>query len=704
MPTNEQLEKNECYLCTNHPESEFEKPGYCPLCGDHLSKVTLDVAEHRREIHKIVELRPEIQAIDEIEAFDAESGKVRGPSVLNPLLFENLEKFGEKPEQKLSMIVAFLEKIRGKTTPRVYERFITPELILFMNELENTSGAITERATSLLEMLNDKDSANGFGMLEEHFYAAIGRSLEKDNRLTEMEYIAFDMLYRDYVSALMKHKMEGGDSIARFGAQSREVKEGSVIKEYQLRFQETEYYRELGREILDRVRQKRTDETARMPYEEVTSATGETFNVQRNHERKEFAEVQNRTPVFVIGDTHGSYEAFEKSLITAGLITVEQGEPEWTGDKTKVVILGDIFDRGVDGTKILELIKRLDEGGRFVVSVGNHETILLQSAFGTVSEQTFYGWIYKQGGLDSIKGLVGNSAEYGDLGERLAAMQEALSELEAKTRERTLPYTQKAAAQKEWMMALKKLKEEFGPEVSGLLKKEVIGSSPEDKYGKLISNFKVVEQVDDVLYAHSEISPQLLYLVAGGGIDRVNNLWRKAFERAAYPKEVIRHDGKVVTQGPQTKYLDQLILRPFNDAFWSRLLSEKKIPSAAGRKEASEDHLEKVAVLLKKAGINTLVIGHTPSTLLSKKSQTEEGKKHFSQAEDGKQHTVEIGGVTIIFNDLALSPGVSKEEEARAGGVLINAETSSRNSVEFINNEGRYEQELGSPTGRREAA
>ncbi|MGA2587115.1 MAG: metallophosphoesterase [Candidatus Aminicenantales bacterium] len=79
--------------------------------------------------------------------------------------------------------------------------------------------------------------------------------------------------------------------------------------------------------------------------------------------------------VVAIGDLHGDYDHFVKILRGTRLV---DGDLHWTGDKTHLVQMGDIMDRGDEARKILGLLRKLETeaaaaGGQIHVILGNHE-------------------------------------------------------------------------------------------------------------------------------------------------------------------------------------------------------------------------------------------------------------------------------------------------------------------------------------------
>jgi len=81
--------------------------------------------------------------------------------------------------------------------------------------------------------------------------------------------------------------------------------------------------------------------------------------------------------IVAVGDLHGDFEAFVDILEAAG---IGDGKGRWTGEKTVLVQLGDVTDRGPDSLKIIRLLQQLEQaapkkGGRVVALLGNHEAM-----------------------------------------------------------------------------------------------------------------------------------------------------------------------------------------------------------------------------------------------------------------------------------------------------------------------------------------
>ena len=70
---------------------------------------------------------------------------------------------------------------------------------------------------------------------------------------------------------------------------------------------------------------------------------------------------------YITADIHGFYTEFHKALDEAGYFT--DSEPH------KLIILGDIFDRGQEAVKMQEFILQLMEQDAVILVRGNHEDL-----------------------------------------------------------------------------------------------------------------------------------------------------------------------------------------------------------------------------------------------------------------------------------------------------------------------------------------
>lgn len=95
--------------------------------------------------------------------------------------------------------------------------------------------------------------------------------------------------------------------------------------------------------------------------------------------------------VVVVPDVHGAYDQLVDLLRDTGLV---DDSLTWTGERTHLVSLGDLLDRGPDSRDVMDLLMRLQEeapaaGGRVHVVLGNHEHMNLVGDLRYVSAGEF---------------------------------------------------------------------------------------------------------------------------------------------------------------------------------------------------------------------------------------------------------------------------------------------------------------------------
>ena len=86
--------------------------------------------------------------------------------------------------------------------------------------------------------------------------------------------------------------------------------------------------------------------------------------------------------VFVVGDIHGHPEVLIDLLRDAGLIGAGHA---WSGADSALWLLGDLTDRGPDGSGAIETVRRLQgeaaaAGGAVSVLLGNHDILLVAAS------------------------------------------------------------------------------------------------------------------------------------------------------------------------------------------------------------------------------------------------------------------------------------------------------------------------------------
>jgi hypothetical protein len=121
--------------------------------------------------------------------------------------------------------------------------------------------------------------------------------------------------------------------------------------------------------------------------EEVVLRYGSLDDATDRHETLVSLRPPDRPPIavtgvdslFVLGDTHGEYDAVVEGLQAAGLIDASL---RWVGGRNHVAFAGDLTDRGPDVLGLLWLVYRLEReaaaaGGAVHVVLGNHEIMVL---------------------------------------------------------------------------------------------------------------------------------------------------------------------------------------------------------------------------------------------------------------------------------------------------------------------------------------
>lgn len=83
--------------------------------------------------------------------------------------------------------------------------------------------------------------------------------------------------------------------------------------------------------------------------------------------------------IYVVGDVHGRYDQMINLLEKSNIVDENL---LWTGGKSHIVFLGDLFDRGDDVTKVLWFIHDLEDkaekaGGKVHLVLGNHEIMTM---------------------------------------------------------------------------------------------------------------------------------------------------------------------------------------------------------------------------------------------------------------------------------------------------------------------------------------
>ena len=198
--------------------------------------------------------------------------------------------------------------------------------------------------------------------------------------------------------------------------------------------------------------------------------------------------------VVAIGDIHGNYDGFVSILQRAELV---DDDAHWIGGETTFVQTGDIFDRGLEVFKVLDLLMRLEQeaaaaGGQVIVLLGNHEGMNLVGFFRDVNPEIYAIFVDK-------KSEKRRKVAYKDFKKYWRAEAERI--LGAPVAEVPDDIKEK------WMAAIPPGWLEY---------KEALG--PEAHYGSWLHQRPVAVVIDGVLFVHGGIGPAL----AGLSVEEIN--------------------------------------------------------------------------------------------------------------------------------------------------------------------------------------
>lgn len=119
------------------------------------------------------------------------------------------------------------------------------------------------------------------------------------------------------------------------------------------------------------------------------------------------AETARGERVYAIGDVHGRLDLLRRLLRAIEADASRDAD----GGRTRIVILGDLVDRGPHSRQVLELLRFLErrDPERLVVLPGNHEDMLLASTAGDAEAQRV--WL-KTGGDATLRSYRLDPAEF----------------------------------------------------------------------------------------------------------------------------------------------------------------------------------------------------------------------------------------------------------------------------------------------------
>ena len=197
---------------------------------------------------------------------------------------------------------------------------------------------------------------------------------------------------------------------------------------------------------------------------------------------------ENVSRIVAVGDVHGDYENFVQVLRDAGIINRRRN---WVADDTHLVQLGDLPDRGPDTDKAIELLMKLERqaqrrGGKVHVLIGNHEAMNMLGDLRYVHPGEFEAFINR------------DSERLRDRWFELVVQQQRSSNPE--------------------FLANEEFIELFNQQVPLGYVEHRIAWSPEGEYGSWVLEHNAVIKINDTLFLHGGLGPQVL----GMGIDEIN--------------------------------------------------------------------------------------------------------------------------------------------------------------------------------------
>jgi hypothetical protein len=101
--------------------------------------------------------------------------------------------------------------------------------------------------------------------------------------------------------------------------------------------------------------------------------------------------VDDADRVVAISDIHGAYDAMVETLQNVGILDAGKA---WAGGSSRLVIVGDVLDRGPRSRDVMDLLMRIEDeaqaaGGYVHVLIGNHESMNMIGDMRYVSKEEY---------------------------------------------------------------------------------------------------------------------------------------------------------------------------------------------------------------------------------------------------------------------------------------------------------------------------
>jgi len=347
-----------------------------------------------------------------------------------------------------------------------------------------------------------------------------------------------------------------------------------------------------------------------------------------------------------IGDIHGAGDALVSILQAAGLI---DGERRWSGGRAQFVQTGDFTDRGPTVRDVMDLLMRLEDeakraGGRAEILFGNHEGMNILHDLRDVSEDTLRAFADEESESRRSKAFVTHAT---------------IARRSGKELNRT-----------DWLR----------DHPAGFIE-YVDAMGPSGRYGRWLRQRKVVTKIDDSVFMHAGIRPDLTTSI--DDINRTVEREIRAFDDAVASlvkadviapfftlQEIVSAVGAELTRisalinekkeiPPEVtqEYVSRLQRMAVIDK-WSLIAADGPL-WFRGYATMPDDAQPQIEGLLKRLGAARFVVGHSPR--LPGNIQVRFGNRVFlidtgmlsSYFKGGRASALEISGTTItaIYND-----------------------------------------------------
>lgn len=306
--------------------------------------------------------------------------------------------------------------------------------------------------------------------------------------------------------------------------------------------------------------------------------------------------------VIAIGDIHGAFNGVREILRKVEVI---DHRDRWVAGDSILVQTGDFLDRGPGATKVAELLMALQEeapqhGGEVIVLLGNHEILNLLGDLRDVTKYIYRNLVDGH----SERRLIVSCNEYAMFHRRLHELRREKAPKRRELREQCLA---------EQPLGLVEYLEEVGPR---------------GKIGRWLRTLPTVAKVDDIVFVHGGISPQL----AGTDIPKINRDVQREIRSFDVTREylvdqglilpttgmaeivsVCRQLAKATTGAPALPPLSAELLHVLQFDKWLVVREDGPLWFRGYARWQEDEGEAQMAGILDQLRAEHVVVGHTPS-------------------------------------------------------------------------------------------